>query len=54
MWRLADRQIDEFIDKGRCEFVTEFAGPFALLVIADLLGVPEATTTGCANSSRAA
>ena len=41
MWRLADRQIDEFVDSGKCEFVAEFAGPFALLVIADLLGVPE-------------
>jgi cytochrome P450 len=41
MWKLADRQIDEFIANGRCEFVTEFAGPFALLVVADLLGVPE-------------
>ena len=43
MWRLADRQLDQFIDKGRCEFVTEYAGPFALLVIADLLGIPEAS-----------
>jgi cytochrome P450 len=42
MWRLADRQIDEFLANGRCEFVREFAGPFTLLVIADLLGVPEA------------
>src|SRR4051812_42804529 len=41
MWRLADRQLDEFIDQGRCEFVSDFAGPFALLVVADLLGVPE-------------
>jgi cytochrome P450 len=41
MWRLADRQIDEFLMKGKCEFISEFAGPFALLVIADLLGVPE-------------
>jgi cytochrome P450 len=41
MWRLADRQIDEFIARGRCEFVTEYASPFALLVVADLLGVPE-------------
>jgi hypothetical protein len=41
MWRLADRQIDEFLDAGRCEFVGDFAGPFAMLVIADLLGVPE-------------
>src|SRR6478735_3917158 len=42
MWRLADRQLDEFLASGRCEFVSEYANPFALLVIADLLGVPEA------------
>ena len=42
MWRLADRQIDEFLDRGECEFVHEYANPFTLLVIADLLGVPEA------------
>ena len=41
MWRLADRQLDEFIDQGHCEFLTEYAKPFSLLVIADLLGVPE-------------
>lgn len=42
VWRLADRQIDEFLDRGSCEFISEFASPYALLVIADLLGVPEA------------
>ncbi len=41
VWRLADRQIDEFIGRGRCELVGEYATPFALFVIADLLGVPE-------------
>jgi cytochrome P450 family 150 subfamily A5 len=41
MWRLADRVIDEFIADGACEFVTGYAGPFAMLVVADLLGVPE-------------
>jgi cytochrome P450 len=41
IWRLADRQIDEFVARGSCEFVGEYAGPFAMLVIADLLGVPE-------------
>jgi cytochrome P450 family 150 subfamily A5 len=41
MWRNADRQIDEFLDRGECEFVSDFAGPFTLYVIADLLGVPE-------------
>ena len=42
IWRLADQQLDEFIRDGRCEFIRAYAQPFALLVIADLLGVPEA------------
>ena len=42
MWRLVDRQLDEFLADGRCEFVGQYANPFTLLVIADLLGVPEA------------
>ena len=46
MWRLADRQIDEFIGTGTCEFVHDYANPFTLLVIADLLGVPEADHDG--------
>jgi cytochrome P450 len=41
MWRLADRQLDELVANGRCEFVRDYANPFTLLVIADLLGVPE-------------
>ena len=41
MWRLADQQLDEFLGKGKCEFLTEYAQPFSMLVIADLLGVPE-------------
>ncbi|ORB84018.1 cytochrome [Mycobacterium kansasii] len=41
MWRLADRQLDEFLGNGRCEFISEYSKPFATLVIADLLGVPE-------------
>ena len=41
MWRHADRQIDAFIERGECEFIRDFAGPFTLYVIADLLGVPE-------------
>ena len=40
MWRLADQQLDKFIDRGRCEFMEDYAKPFAMLVIADLLGVP--------------
>ena len=41
MWRLADRQIDEFIGQGECEFIGDYGQPFAMLVVADLLGVPE-------------
>ena len=41
MWRRADQQIDEFSDRGSCEFIGDYAGPFTLYVIADLLGVPE-------------
>jgi len=40
MWRLADSQLDEFIADGGCEFLTQYAKPFATMVIADLLGVP--------------
>lgn len=41
MWRLADRQLEEFLGEGHCEFIAEYSKPFATLVIADLLGVPE-------------
>ncbi len=41
LWRLADHQIDRFHARGECEFVGEYARPYTLLVIADLLGVPE-------------
>jgi cytochrome P450 len=41
MWRLADRQINEFIGAGSCEFISAYTQPFAMLVVADVLGVPE-------------
>ncbi len=41
MWRLADGLLETFLARGEGEFVSGFAGPFTLLVIADLLGVPE-------------
>ena len=41
IWSLADRQFDEFIANGRCEFLSEYGKPFATLAIADLLGVPD-------------
>lgn len=40
MWRLADQQLDTFVERGRAEFLADYAKPFSLLVIADLLGVP--------------
>jgi cytochrome P450 len=42
MWRLADRQLDELTGRDRCEFISAYAQPFAMLVVADILGVPEA------------
>ena len=41
MWRLADEGLDTFLAPGKGEFIRGFAGPFTMLVIADLLGVPE-------------
>lgn len=41
MLELADRRLDAFLPDGHCEFIGQYAGPYTLLVIADLLGVPE-------------
>jgi cytochrome P450 len=41
IWALADRQLDELVDRGTCEYIADFAAPYAMLVIASLLGVPE-------------
>jgi cytochrome P450 family 150 subfamily A5 len=41
MWRYADRLIDAFADSGSCEFVSAYAEPFTMTVVADLEGVPE-------------
>jgi cytochrome P450 family 150 subfamily A5 len=41
VWRLADRQIDEFMARDDGEYIGGYANPFTLFVIADLLGVPE-------------
>src|SRR6195952_3987356 len=40
MWRLADECLDDFVANGKCEFLSAYAKPFSMLVIADLLGVP--------------
>lgn len=41
VWQLADRQIDELLAQDECEFIGDYANPFALFVIANILGVPE-------------
>ena len=38
---IANELIDAFEPRGRCEFVTEFAEPYATRVIALMLGIPE-------------
>ena len=40
--QIVDELIDSFIDRGKCEFVSEFAVPLPLKVIAQQLGVPQA------------
>jgi cytochrome P450 len=41
MWQLVDQQLDQFIANGKCEFLSEYAKPFATSAIIDLLGVPD-------------
>ena len=41
MYKLSDEIIDEFIDDGHFDVVSQYGQPFAQLVIADLLGVPK-------------
>lgn len=38
---LANELVDEFIERGECEFVSEFAEPYATRVLTILLGIPE-------------
>ena len=41
MDRLAQQQLDEIVPAGGCEFIRTYAQPFAMLTVADVLGVPE-------------
>ena len=41
MDRLAEQQLDEIVPAGGCEFIRTYAQPFAMLTVADVLGVPE-------------
>ncbi|MEX7472538.1 cytochrome P450 [Mycobacterium adipatum] len=40
MWRLADQVLAPYLARGGGEFISDVANPVALLVIADMLGVP--------------
>jgi cytochrome P450 len=40
MTTLAEGMIDRMVERGEVEFCSTYAGPFTMLVIADLLGVP--------------
>jgi cytochrome P450 family 150 subfamily A5 len=41
IWRLTDRQLDVILPRGTAEVIGGYAQPYTLLVIADLLGIPE-------------
>src|SRR5688500_5332144 len=41
MWRLADRQMEGFIETGHSEYIGKYAQSITLVVVADLEGVPE-------------
>jgi cytochrome P450 len=40
LWRIAADTIEKFIAQGKCDMIHDFANPFALVAVADLLGVP--------------
>lgn len=40
MWDMADKMLDEYLAPGKGDLIRDFAGPFTLYIIADLLGVP--------------
>jgi cytochrome P450 len=41
MRELADKMVGAAVDRGKCELIGEIATPYATLVVADLLGVPQ-------------
>lgn len=41
IYRLTDQTLDSILGRGHCEYNGEFAAPLAMLVVADLLGVPD-------------
>jgi len=40
LWAFADETMDAFLDRGSCELIGEYAIPYTVMVVADLLGVP--------------
>jgi cytochrome P450 len=48
LWKLSDQLIDRFWASGKVEIVRDYGVPFAGMVIADLLGVPEEDRPGFA------
>jgi cytochrome P450 len=46
MREVAERQVDTFIANGECDFIRGFATPYTMLIIADLIGVPEEERDG--------
>jgi cytochrome P450 len=40
LWRVAARTIEGFAEQGKCDLIRDYANPFALVAVADLLGVP--------------
>src|SRR6266581_3286205 len=41
IWRLTDRQLDAVLSPAAVEIISGYAQPYTLLVIAELMGVPE-------------
>ncbi len=41
MEKLTDKLLNDFVDQGKCNLIADYATPFATLVIADLLGIPD-------------
>ncbi|EFC80854.1 cytochrome P450 [Parafrankia sp. EUN1f] len=41
IWNLVDQMLDPYLARSEGDYISGFAGPFTLLIIADLLGVPE-------------
>jgi cytochrome P450 len=41
LWAFADETMDEFFARGTCELVQDYAIPYTVMVVADLLGVPD-------------